>query len=119
MFSIWNPATPRKSGHFMDVFSEIRAVKTLFAERLDLDHYSASAEDPDDPTCDGYHKFLTLSPGVVNLLLDQHPYPFDWDSGKAKVPTDSGMLFLETISGKIRLRYSIEKAGVIIRSTLR
>lgn len=119
MLNLWNPAIPRKSAYFRDVFRELRTIKELFRERMELDHYMASEEDPDDPACDGYHKFLTLMPGVVNLNLDQHPYPFDWDEGKAKMPTASGMLFMEEVDGIRRLRYSTEVDGEIIRSTLR
>jgi hypothetical protein len=122
MLNIWNPAIPRKTDWFYDVFKELRIVKGLFRERFELDHYSESAEDPTDPTCDGFHKFITLKPIVPNLLPTFPPgdlYPVDWDNEVVKQPTDSGTIYMETVDGVPRLRYTTEVGGEIIRSTLR
>lgn len=122
MLSLWNPAIPRKANWFYDVFKELRTVKGLFRERFELDHYSESAEDPTDPTCDGYHKYITLKPIVPNLLPTYPPgdlYPVDWVNEVVKQPTNSGTIYMETVDGTPRLRYTTEVSGEIIRSTLR
>ncbi len=59
-------ATPLDSGLFKDIYSSIREFKSRFKERFELDHYMGGVVDDTDPTCEGYHKQLTMNGGEYN-----------------------------------------------------
>ena len=56
-------ATPLDSGFFKDIYSSLREFKSRFKERFELDHYMGGVVDDTDPTCEGYHKQLTMNGG--------------------------------------------------------
>ena len=61
-------ATPLDSGFFKDIYSSLREFKSRFKERFELDHYMGGVVDDTDPTCEGYHKQLTMNGGEYNEL---------------------------------------------------
>ena len=59
-------STPLDSGFFKDIYSSLREFKSRFKERFELDHYMGGVVDDTDPTCEGYHKKLTMNGGEYN-----------------------------------------------------
>jgi photosystem II stability/assembly factor-like uncharacterized protein len=59
-------ATPLDSGKFKDIYTSIKEFKSRFKERFELDHYMGGVVDDTDPTCEGYHKQLTMNGGEYN-----------------------------------------------------
>lgn len=119
MLNTWNPLIPRQSAWFYDIFYHLRLLKALFRGRFELDHYMDSVEDTTDPTADGYHKYVNMAPLVPNTLLPGDLYPFDRTTETVKVPNGAGIVYTEMVDGKLRLRYTTEVRGKIVRSTLR
>ena len=59
-------ATPLDSGFFKDIYSSLREFKSRFKERFELDHYMGGVVDDTGPTCEGYHKQITMNGGEYN-----------------------------------------------------
>lgn len=58
--------TPLPSDYFKDIYSQLRGIKESFRERFELEHYIGESENPADYNCDGYHKYLILTPLITD-----------------------------------------------------
>jgi hypothetical protein len=84
---------------------EIRNVKVLLQERLDLDHnFDGTSNDTESASCDGYHKRVTLKTlGVTSTVAMATPATYlpaiDTDAGILAMCTDGVFWFVMVGSG--------------------
>jgi hypothetical protein len=89
---------------------EIRNVKVLLQERLDLDHnFDGTSNDTESASCDGYHKRVTLKTlGVTSTVAMATPATYlpaiDTDAGILAMCTDGVFWFVMVGSGVIGTR---------------
>ncbi len=94
-------STPAPTNQFSDIFAELRLLKTLFAERWELDHILSETTAETDS-----HRKLTMKAITVDMLSDKMPYPMNWTTGEAEMPNGGTILFVKLVDGIPKLTFA-------------